>query len=291
MANTVVALYDDFAQAQRAVEALVDAGFDRNDISLVASDKTGDYSRYVDRPVTDDVSAGEGAGFGAVVGTLVGLGVALIPGVGPVLAAGPVAAALMAGIGAATGAVTGGIVAALVNFGVPEEDAELYAEGLRRGGALVSVHITQSAWLTRAEDVLKRFSPTDIHESAMNWPGYTNTNTTSSPVTNTAQQATYGSTHTTTSSPALTIYQPFSYYEPQLREHFRENYASMGDTYDDYLSAYRFGYTLAVDPRYREYDWNLLAGDAQQQWETLYPNSWARFSNAIYQSWCSVRQC
>src|SRR3954467_15548049 len=121
MAKTVVALYDNFDTARNAVEALVDAGFTRGDISLVANDASGKYADYVN---DDDVSAGEGAGFGAVVGALVGLGVALIPGIGPVLAAGPLAAALMAGIGAASGAVTGGIVAGLVDFGIPEEHAE-----------------------------------------------------------------------------------------------------------------------------------------------------------------------
>ena len=90
MAKTVVALYDNFDTARNAVEALVDAGFTRGDISLVANDASGKYAEYVN---DDDVSAGEGAGFGAVVGALVGLGVALIPGVGPVIAAGPLAAA------------------------------------------------------------------------------------------------------------------------------------------------------------------------------------------------------
>jgi len=107
MAKTVVALYDDFQTARSAVEALVDAGFERSNISLVANDTSGDLARNTTTDVTvvddDDVSAGEGAGFGAVVGALVGLGVALIPGIGPVLAAGPLAAALMAGIGAASG--------------------------------------------------------------------------------------------------------------------------------------------------------------------------------------------
>ena len=135
MTKTIVALYDEFANARQAVEALVDAGFERDDISMVASDASGEYAEYVN----EDVTAEEGAGFGAVVGALVGLGVALIPGIGPVLAAGPLAAALMAGIGAAAGAVTGGIVAALVDFGVPEDHAQYYAEGVRRGGTLVTV--------------------------------------------------------------------------------------------------------------------------------------------------------
>ncbi len=171
--KTIVALYDDFATAQRVVQDLVDAGFSRDSMSIVANDASGEYGKYVTDTGEvvyddDDVSAGEGAGFGAVVGTLVGLGVALIPGIGPVLAAGPFAAALMAGIGAAAGAATGGIVAGLVDFGVPEEEAHVYAEGLRRGGNLVSVTADES-YAARIEDIMNRHNPVDIDYRATMW--------------------------------------------------------------------------------------------------------------------------
>lgn len=170
MARTIIALYDDFDAAQAAVQDLVDSGFARTDISMVANDASGEYRRYADDGMVedDDVSAGEGAGFGAVVGTLVGLGVALIPGIGPVIAAGPLAAALMAGIGAAAGAATGGVVASLVDFGVPEEEAHIYAEGLRRGSTLVSV-VADEEHGSRVEEILNRHNPTDIDRRATAW--------------------------------------------------------------------------------------------------------------------------
>ena len=61
-----------------------------------------------------------------------------IPGVGPVVAAGWLAATLA---GAAAGGLTGGIVGALTEAGVSKEDADIYAEGLRRGGAVVSARV------------------------------------------------------------------------------------------------------------------------------------------------------
>src|SRR5215207_925142 len=167
MNKTIVALYEDFPTARRVVEDLVDAGFSRDTISLMANDASGEYAGYLDAD-SEDISAGEGAGFGAIVGTLVGLGVALIPGVGPVLAAGPLAAALMAGIGAAAGAATGGIVAGLVDFGIPEDEAHVYAEGVRRGGTLVSVTVDES-YLNRAEEIMNRYSPIDIDRRATAW--------------------------------------------------------------------------------------------------------------------------
>jgi len=103
MDRTVIALYDSFSEARAAVEDLVDAGFDRSNISIVANDAGGEYSRYIttDDGDTEDVTGGEGAGFGAVVGGLIGLGAALIPGIGPVVAAGAFAGALVGGVGRA----------------------------------------------------------------------------------------------------------------------------------------------------------------------------------------------
>jgi hypothetical protein len=43
--------------------------------------------------------------------------------------------------GAAAGAATGGVLGALTQAGVSDEDAQVYAEGLRRGGAVVSARV------------------------------------------------------------------------------------------------------------------------------------------------------
>lgn len=165
MAHTVVALYDDFNTARRVVEELVSAGFDRDDISVVANDASGSMGGSLKlKHDEDDVKAGEGAGFGAVVGGLIGLGVALIPGIGPVVAAGPLAAALMAGIGAAAGAATGGVAASLIDLGMSEEEAGYYNEGLRGGGTLVTVSLDDDTHVGRAQDIMNRYDPVDVNE-------------------------------------------------------------------------------------------------------------------------------
>ena len=61
-----------------------------------------------------------------------------IPGVGPVVAAGWLASTLA---GAAAGAATGGALGALTQAGISDDDAHVYAEGLRRGGAVVSARV------------------------------------------------------------------------------------------------------------------------------------------------------
>lgn len=186
MDKTVVGLYDELAHAREVVQELVDAGFDRNRISLVANANAREYERYFDpegRYRTDleaeaggeRTEAGEGAGIGAVVGglggVLMGLGLLAIPGVGPALAAGPILAGVL---GAGAGAVVGGLVGALVRTGVPEEAAGHYAEAIRRGGSLVSI-ITEESRLSDAEMIMNRHNPIDLEERVASWrdAGYT----------------------------------------------------------------------------------------------------------------------
>ncbi len=149
--KTVVGLFANHNDAERAVNALEDGGFDRSGFSVVTREGAIDTETEVYEETTDDPSgAGVGAGAGAVGGTvlgglaglLIGTGALLIPGVGPVIAAGSLATALGstalgAGIGAGVGAVVGGLVGALVDMGIPEEEAHVYAEGVKRGGILV----------------------------------------------------------------------------------------------------------------------------------------------------------
>ena len=177
MMNTIVALYDDMDTAHKAVKALRDAGVDNSRISLVAQDAAGEYSKSVGK-TKDDAGDGAatGAGVGAVVGgiggLLVGLGALTIPGIGPVLAAGPLATAvsalLGAGAGAVAGGVAGGLLGALVDMGIPEEQAGYYAEGVRRGGALVTVEADDRD-LDRISSTLNRFIPVDINRRAETW--------------------------------------------------------------------------------------------------------------------------
>lgn len=149
MTTTISRLYDNYSDAERAVARLESAGVPHSDISLVANNSDnwyGSSSGKVDRDCdgTDDrvegagTGAGIGAGLGGTAGLLAGLGLLAIPGLGPVVAAGWLAATAA---GAAAGAATGGIIGALTEAGVSKEDASRYAEGVRRGGTLVSARV------------------------------------------------------------------------------------------------------------------------------------------------------
>jgi hypothetical protein len=85
----------------------------------------------------------------------------------PVKAQAIVAGPIVGGLtGAVAGALTGGAVGALVKSGVPEDEAPYYAEGIRRGGTLISL---QTSDTLRAEDIMNRHGSVNIHERSNTW--------------------------------------------------------------------------------------------------------------------------
>jgi hypothetical protein len=174
MTVTISRLYDRYSDAQKAVSGLEAAGVPHSDISIVvnnsdnwfSSDKKVDRDRdgVDDRAEGAGKGAGIGAGVGGAAGLLAGLGLLAIPGLGPVVAAGWLAATA---VGAAAGAATGGVVGALTEAGLSKEEAPLYAEGVRRGGTLVSARVPDGD-RARLEGILNQ-SAVDIRDRSAAW--------------------------------------------------------------------------------------------------------------------------
>jgi heat induced stress protein YflT len=163
MVQTVTALYDTYDFAVSAVDALEAAGIPHSDISIISNNVDNRYDE--DRTTHAAEDAGKGAGIGAAVGgvggLLTGIGLLAIPGVGPVVAAGwLVATAAGAMTGAVVGGAAGGLVGALTGAGVPERDANFYAEGVRRGGTLVTARV-DDARASIAREILQRYKAVD----------------------------------------------------------------------------------------------------------------------------------
>jgi hypothetical protein len=173
MTQTLTRLFDTFAEAKGAVIELEHLGVPKHDISLVSNNADKAHSDIHARKVhghtageaaTLDAEVGAGAGgvVGATAGILAGLGLLAIPGLGPVVAAGwLVSAAIGAVTGAAVLGAAGGLIGALTHAGVSEEEAHVYAEGVRRGGALVSAKIADDK-VTQIETALIPFHSVDI---------------------------------------------------------------------------------------------------------------------------------
>ena len=158
----VTHLYDSQTDARQALDQLIAAGIPEADVSIVANNADNSYRPNTDgkidrdRDGTDDRAEGAttggtlGATLGGTAGLLAGLGILAIPGIGPVVAAGWLASTAL---GMAAGATAGSLLGALTQSGVAEEDAHVYAEGVRRGGTLLTVRVSDSD-RTRVESLL-----------------------------------------------------------------------------------------------------------------------------------------
>ena len=71
--------------------------------------------------------------------------------------------------GAGLGAVAGGLAGALTKTGVPEEESHYYAEGVRRGDAIVTVHATTASEAERALRIMNEAGAIDIAGRVSSW--------------------------------------------------------------------------------------------------------------------------
>jgi uncharacterized protein (TIGR02271 family) len=337
------------------------------------------------------------------------LGALAIPGIGPVIAAGPLAAALA---GAGVGAVTGGIIGALIDLGVPEESAHVYAESVRRGNILVAAQVDDNR-VQEATRIMQHANLIDIEREATGWraSGWSrfddsattiderrmargsnghshhlkdlddetievveedieigkravetggvrvtshlrevpveeevrlrqehveverrpvNRPATEADLKNfregtvevreTQEQAVVGKQarvveeihvhkdveeHTEKvrdtvrrtdveveklggSGRSTNFGTAYETYDPDFRTHFQNTLTGRG-SYDRYQPAYRYGYTLATDDRYRGRNWSDVEPEARKAWNSQNQNTWEDFKDAVQYSWDKVR--
>lgn len=247
--KTVVALYNNVENATRAVSALTDAGIRANDINMISAnpDHTDAGRISLSEGEPEAGAAGEGAVAGGVLGglagVLLGLGAFAVPGLGPVIAAGPLASGL---IGAAVGAASGGLIGALVEWGIGEEEAEFYLEGVRRGGALVAVRAEDEQAETVAR-LMDQPGLVDIEAAVGDWreegwSGY------SGEFDDVA----------------------FDTVDGAFREHYQTTYGGADNPYASFAPTYRFGYFAATDERFLNRPWNEVEPEVESAWRAEY---------------------
>ena len=187
MTKTITRVYDDYLVAENTVRDLEKAGLGSSHIGIVASNAEGwhkpgggdvDPKHDKDRDGKDDRSEGAATGggigtiLGGAAGAAAGLGLLAIPGVGPVVAAGWLAALASGAVG---GGVVGGLIGALVESGTSKENAELYVEALRRGGAIVTAKVSDDDVVRYTEIMDRNALDMSAREHAYRndgWSGY-----------------------------------------------------------------------------------------------------------------------
>ena len=165
--TAVFGIYSSREGAERATDAIVNAGFSPADISVLLPENLGSRAIGTEKATKAPEGAATGGSTGAVLGgalgLLAGIGALAIPGVGPLIAAGPIMATL-AGMG--VGGAIGGITGALVGMGIPEYEAKRYEGRIQKGGILLSVHCASSDEVKRAKEIIERTGGEDISSTS-----------------------------------------------------------------------------------------------------------------------------
>lgn len=135
----ITGVFKSSDQAARAIEALLQGGIARDDISIVASEGTKVEAFGIQKHTKAAEAAAIGGGLGGAVGALIAgftaVGALATGGLG-LIAAGPIVAALA---GAGAGAAAGGVLGGLIGLGIPEHEVKFYEDALNKGSVLVGV--------------------------------------------------------------------------------------------------------------------------------------------------------
>jgi len=139
-------MFNDRESTEGAYQSLRDRGYSDDEINVLMSDDT--RKKYYGDNYTGDSEIGTkaaegtavggaiGGTLGAIIGGIAAIGTnVLLPGLGLVVW-GPIAAGLA---GAGAGGLTGGLIGALVGWGIPEERARIYENGIKNGGTVLGV--------------------------------------------------------------------------------------------------------------------------------------------------------
>ena len=280
MAKTLVALYDTFTDAERVVQELMEDGFTRSDIHLALDHTRGRAAQHAS---VERDSAYEGANPRRVEGDKE------------------------------------------VTIPVVEEDITIGKREVERGHVRIFSRVTEQpveeSVRLREEKVTVERRPADRPATAADFAAAEQeaieiTETAEEPVVSkrarvveevvvhkevTERTETVRGTErhtevdvqrapeTSTQTRHVTAAQDFATYDPIFRKHYTTAFAGKGAAYTEYEPAYRYGYELSTNERYRGRDWAALEVDARRDWEARHPSTWERFKDAIRYGWDKVR--
>jgi uncharacterized protein (TIGR02271 family) len=274
----VVGVFEDQSMAERAVDALENAGFNSDQIGFVRRDQGTDRQAGGTMEETNDTAGGAvtGAVSGGILGGILGAAAALlIPGIGPVVAGGILATTLT---GAAVGAAAGGLLGALTKMGVPEEEARYYQGEFEQGRTIVTVRADGRQ--QEAIDILRRHGAYDATtRSSMGTAG-----------AGSAYGVSQGNMADTTRMEGTQMagrntlnWQDVS---PQYRNFWQQHYGNKAGRWEDFEPTYQYGWEMRNKPQFQNRSWSEVEPHLRLDWETRYPNRpWNQASSLLRETW------
>jgi uncharacterized protein (TIGR02271 family) len=77
--------------------------------------------------------------------------------------------------------------------------------------------------------------------------------------------------------------------DSDFRSDFQKRYAASGAQYDTYLPAYRYGYDMGSDPRYKGRSFDEMESDLRSEYGRRYPKgAWEKMKDAVRYGWNKV---
>ncbi|HEY3107235.1 MAG TPA: hypothetical protein VGL23_00680 [Chloroflexota bacterium] len=315
--TTVVGVFESRDAAERAVDALRQAGFRPDQIGFAMRGGGDVPAGTVD--TIEGSNAGAGAATGAILGGLLGAAAALlIPGIGPVLALGTLGGSVLTG--AVAGGTLGALAGALIGVGIPEEEARYYEGEFASGRAIVTVKAESR--VGEAEQIMRRFGAYDVnsrqpvdstrggaHEHLHGHAGGTEMHS-HSHVHPAGQPEQHDHSHAAAGMASAVVReevgaeaprreeavinragdvpmagQDWNSYMPTFRQHWQTTYGSRGH-WEEYEPMYRYGFDQFNSGRWSGRSWSDVEPEFRRDWSTRYPNqSWDVASNPIKHAW------
>jgi uncharacterized protein (TIGR02271 family) len=286
--QVVVGVFEDQAMAERAVDALENAGFNSDQIGFVRRDQSqGTDGQDTTAERSNDTAGGAvtGAVSGGILGGILGAAAALlIPGIGPVVAGGILATTLT---GAAVGAAAGGILGGLTKLGVPEEDARYYQGEFEQGRTIVTVRADGRQ--QEAIQILRRHGAYDAstRDAGMTSGAGTGYGVSQGNMADERQMEAANMTpNNQQSGQGQWAGGNWEDVSPQYRNFWQQHYGNQGGRWEDYSPVYQYGWEMRNNPQYRNLSWSQAEPQLRRDWETRYPDrSWDETSPMLRETW------
>jgi hypothetical protein len=296
--RTVIALFEDLAEARRTAKDLAQSGLSLDQISVVSPETAPTSGTTVDLPL-DTMN---------------------LSGVGEVAACGPMIEYMRSAAATEPGTLTD----VLVRMGLSDQDAQRFVDGIKHGYTLESA-IVDDDKAQQAHQIMQdhlsaqkgakpsgdtRASSGDTQTSAGTQAAAGGTRVSSGDTRASAgtTQASSGSTQASssdtqvssdrTTGPAdlsradegdvevievVDVIEPLPSFDvSSYEDHFTTNYGSSeGADINQYRPAYQYG----ARADFGGGDWDSVEAKAQSGWEEKNPGTWDRFKNAIKHAW------
>jgi hypothetical protein len=165
----LVGIFDSGDAAERAYQACLDRGYELGQVNVVVSEETREKLLQSDHETKAELGTREAAGgeLGGPKGGRMGLLVTVFAAVGAAVAVpaigfavGPLAVALTA---AGAAGVAGGVIAAMGDWGMPEERVRGFEADIRKGAILMSVEAVSASDADAIAAEWRKFGGRDIH--------------------------------------------------------------------------------------------------------------------------------